>query len=103
MNKPHGGTLINRLATGKHATELEMEARGLPTVPLNPFEISDVEMLAIGGFSPLEGFMKQQDYESVVKGMHLANGLPWTLPVTLAVSAEEAERLRGKTRIALAD
>ena len=103
MNEPHGGRLINRLVTGKRATELEAEARGLYTLTLNPFEVSDLEMLAIGGFSPLEGYMTQADYQGVVRRMRLASGLPWTLPVTLAVTSEQAANLRGKERAALAD
>jgi len=103
MNQPHGGQLINRLATGERAAELAREARSLPTVRLNPFELSDLEMLAIGGFSPLEGFMTRADYASVVRDMRLANGLPWSLPITLAVPSDVAASLRGKPRVALAD
>ena len=103
MNEPHGGRLINRLATGEQARQLESEARGLYTLALNPFEVSDLEMLAIGGFSPLDGFMGQTDYQAVVRQMRLSGGLPWTLPVTLAVTSEQAGNLRGKERAALAD
>ncbi len=103
MNEPHGGKLINRLATGERAKELEAEAHGLFTLTLNPFEVSDLEMLAIGGFSPLEGYMTQADYQGVVRRMRLSSGLPWTLPVTLAVTSEQAANLRGKERATLAD
>jgi sulfate adenylyltransferase len=103
MNEPHGGKLVQRLVSGVRAAALEQEARNLPVVRLNPFEISDVEMLAIGGYSPLEGFMTRRDYESVLSQMHLANGLPWTLPITLAVTSADAQRLRGHERIALGD
>jgi sulfate adenylyltransferase len=103
MNKAHGGKLINRLVTGERAAHLAAEARSLPSVRLNPFELSDLEMLAIGGFSPLEGFMTRGDYESVVREMRLENGLPWSLPITLAVTAEAAASVRGETRVALAD
>jgi len=103
MNQPHGGRLINRLATGERAAEFAREARSLPALRLNPFELSDLEMLAIGGFSPLEGFMTRADFASVVRAMRLANGLPWSLPITLAVSSDVAASLRGKPRVALAD
>jgi sulfate adenylyltransferase len=103
MNKAHGGKLINRLVTGERAARLAAEARSLAVVRLNPFELSDLEMLAIGGFSPLEGFMTRADYESVVRDMRLANGLPWSLPITLAVTAQAAQPLRGQARVALAD
>jgi len=103
VNEPYGGRLINRLVTGERAKELEAAARGLFTLALNPFEVSDLEMLAIGGFSPLDGYMTQADYQGVVRRMRLASGLPWTLPVTLAVTSEQAANLRGKERAALAD
>lgn len=103
MNAPYGGRLINRLATGERALELEAQARGLPVVRLNSFEVSDLEMLAIGAYSPLEGFMTGKDYLSVVREGRLPSGLPWTLPITLAVTSEEAQSLRGKNRVSLAD
>jgi sulfate adenylyltransferase len=102
MNEPHGGRLVNRLAVGKQAAELEAAARTLPVVSLNPFELSDLEMLAIGGYSPLEGFMTRADYVCVVRDMRLASGLPWTLPITLAVTSDMVQSLRGKNRVALA-
>src|SRR5579885_396895 len=103
MIEPHGGRLVNRLVTGEKAARLEAEARELPIIQLNPFEISDLEMLAIGAFSPLEGFMGSADYNSVVNNMRLANGLPWTLPVTLAVEKETADLLKKAPRVALAN
>lgn len=103
MNEPHGGRLVNRLVTGERAHQLEVEARSLHPLTLNPFEASDLEMLAIGGFSPLEGFMTKADYEGVVRGKRLAGGLPWTLPVTLAVNSDQAENLRGNERVTLSE
>src|SRR5574337_1334187 len=103
MNEPYGGRLVNRLASGAEAQELEARARSLPVIRLNPFEISDLEMLAIGAFSPLEGFMGSADYTRVVNEKRLANGLPWTLPITLAVNKEKADSLRNVSRAALAD
>jgi sulfate adenylyltransferase len=103
MIEPHGGKLINRLLSGEKARELEAAARDLPVIHLNAFEVSDLEMLAIGAFSPLEGFMRREDYLSVVGKNRLANGLPWTLPVTLAVTEEQAESLKKAKRVALAD
>jgi sulfate adenylyltransferase len=103
MNEPHGGRLVNRLAAGQRAAALEAEARGLPVVRLNPFETTDLEMLAIGAFSPLEGFMTRADYASVLRDTRLANGLPWSLPITLSVTAAEGEMLSRHQRVALAD
>ncbi|MBI4166250.1 MAG: sulfate adenylyltransferase [Acidobacteria bacterium] len=103
MNEPHGGWLVDRLVTGDRARELEAEAATLPAIRLNPFELSDLEMIAIGGFSPLDGFMTKGDYDSVLRKMRLVKGLVWTLPIALAVDEDMAVSLRGKARVALAD
>ncbi|MGD9894252.1 MAG: sulfate adenylyltransferase [Dehalococcoidia bacterium] len=90
---PHGGTLVNRLAADDDARALEERAQTLPSIQLAERTLSDLEMIAIGGFSPLTGFMGPADYQSVVREMHLTSGLPWSIPVTLAVSAEVARSL----------
>ncbi len=90
--KPHGGTLVDR--TGERPDDVD----SLEAVTLTGREVSDLDMLASGALSPLEGFMGRADYESVVESMRLANGLPWALPVCLAV--DEAP-VGG--RVALAD
>jgi sulfate adenylyltransferase len=87
---PHGGELVNRLATPEQRELFESKALSLPRVTLNARAVSDLEMIAIGGFSPLTGFMHQQDYNSVVTEMHLANGLAWSIPITLPVTEEIA-------------
>jgi sulfate adenylyltransferase len=87
---PHGGRLIDRTVHGQHAEELRKRAAKLPTVRLNARQLSDLELIANGAFSPLEGFMGRPDYERVVAEMHLANGLPWSLPITLGVNRDEA-------------
>jgi sulfate adenylyltransferase len=103
MNEPHGGRLVTRLVTGERGAQLAAEARELPVVGMNPFETTDLEMLAIGAFSPLDGFMGRADYESVLDHKRLANGLAWTLPITLAVTSEKAAELAKQDRVALAD
>jgi sulfate adenylyltransferase len=92
---PHGGTLVNRIVDAKTRDTLVAKAAALPSIELDPWSLSDVEMIAIGGFSPLEGFMARRDYDSVVKNRRLANGLVWTIPVTLAVPSEQAKTLKG--------
>ena len=77
--RPHGGTLVDR--TGERPDD----ADALEKVALTSRELSDLEMLSSGALSPLEGFMRREDYESVLETMHLPNGLPWALPVCLAV------------------
>ena len=85
---PHGGYLVDRRAPEEDLGDLVRQALGLPRVPLDARTLSDLQMVASGVFSPLEGFMLQEDYESVVEDMRLANGLAWSLPVTLAVREE---------------
>jgi sulfate adenylyltransferase len=91
---PHGGQLINRIATPAEKQEFLEQADSLPRVQLDERATSDLEMIAIGGFSPLKGFMEQDDYERVVEDMRLVNGLPWAIPVTLSVSEEVADPLK---------
>jgi sulfate adenylyltransferase len=98
---PHGGTLINRIATPDQRAEFLDKADHLPRVELDERAVSDLELIAIGGFSPLVGFMGQADYERVVNEMHLENGLPWSIPVTLSVPQEVAEPLKEGSLIRL--
>src|SRR5882757_2685552 len=88
-SSPHGGRLTPRLADAEER-ELWLErSPGLPSVTLTAKQVADLECLAVGAFSPLEGFLRQADYESVVEDMRLACGLVWSLPITLAATADE--------------
>jgi sulfate adenylyltransferase len=89
---PHGGTLVDR--TGARPEDVE----ALEVVALTSRELSDLDMLASGALSPLEGFMRREDYDSVLDTMRLASGLPWALPVCLAVDEPPVG-----DRLALAD
>jgi len=100
---PHGGSLINRIASPDQKAEFLDKADFLPRVRLDERAVSDLEMIAIGGFSPLTGFMGRADYDRVVNEMHLANGLPWSIPVTLSVSQEVAQPLQAGTLVRLDD
>lgn len=90
---PHGGQLVNRIATPEEKAEFLSKADFLPRVQLDARAVSDLEMIAIGGFSPLTGFMNQADYTRVVQEMRLANGVVWSIPITLSVTAEIASPL----------
>src|ERR687895_907958 len=87
---PHGGSLVERRAPEDERVERKGRAEGLRKVALGPRVLSDLEMISTGVFSPLAGFMVREDYESVVGGMRLANGLVWSMPITLSVSEDEA-------------
>ena len=90
---PHGGILVNRIATLDQRQEFFDKADSLPRVELSDRSISDLQMIAIGALSPLKGFMNEADYRSVVKEMRLSNGLPWSIPITLSVSEAVADTL----------
>jgi sulfate adenylyltransferase len=93
---PHGGALVNRRAPEEEHEERKQRAEELRKVALGPRTLSDLEMIASGVFSPLTGFMVSEDYESVVDGMRLSNGLVWSMPITLSVSEEEANSIDGE-------
>jgi sulfate adenylyltransferase len=92
--QPHGGELKIRLAPEAKRRALLEQARGLPQLTVDERTVSDIEMFGIGGYSPLEGFVGIKDHASIVEKMHLADGLPWTIPITLRVSQEESKRLK---------
>ena len=98
---PHGGELIDRLATAEQKKDFLAKADSLPRVRLDKRATSDLVMIAIGGFSPIDGFMGQEDYIGVVEKMRLASGLPWSVPVTLSVDEEVAEPLKEGSLIRL--
>ncbi|MDU1641368.1 MAG: sulfate adenylyltransferase, partial [Staphylococcus epidermidis] len=70
-------------------------------ITLNPWGISDLELIGIGGFSPLTGFMNKEDYTKVIEETHLSNGLVWSIPITLPVTESEADKLEIGDDIAL--
>src|SRR5258708_40186560 len=97
----HGGRLVNRELTGVEREALLERAPGMPRLSLRPREASDLEMIANGAFSPLEGFMCEDDYIAVRGNKHLASGLPWTIPITLSAREDFAAKLEEGTDIAL--
>src|SRR5439155_24997853 len=98
---PHGGTLVDLVATGSDAEALAQEAEHHPKLDVRDRELSDLEMLAVGALSPLTGFVGEKDYLSILETMHLANGLAWTIPVTLSLSDEEMKRIGGAEAVTL--
>jgi sulfate adenylyltransferase len=98
---PHGGVLVNRMADPPRAAELKEEAYGLPAISLSPKQACDLEMIATGAFSPLEGFVGKADFTSICREMRLANGTVWPIPITLAVDDLTKAALREGGRAAL--
>jgi sulfate adenylyltransferase len=99
--EPHGGVLVNRLA---HANEaLRERAAAAPCLTLSEVSLSDLELIATGVLSPLTGFMDSTTYRAVVHNMHTTSGLPWTIPVTLPVDRDTADKLHIGKDVRLAD
>ncbi|HEX4123559.1 MAG TPA: sulfate adenylyltransferase [Tepidisphaeraceae bacterium] len=101
--QPHGGSLVNRILSPAAAESAKKDAASLASLTLSPREQFDLEMIAIGAFSPLTGFMGQADFASVCKDMRLANGTVWPIPVTLCPPDAIAEKIAAGQRLALKD
>lgn len=99
----HGGKLINRELTGKERDEAAKKASSLKQLVLTEREIADLEMIATGALSPLEGFMTKDNYESVLDEMCLVGGLPWTIPVTKQINDEVKKLIKAGESVALTD
>jgi sulfate adenylyltransferase len=99
--EPHGGILVNREARGAERESLLRASVKMPGLTINARAEADLELIANGAFSPLEGFMGEADYLLVRDQRRLANGLVWTIPVTLSVTAEERARLKVGDDVAL--
>ena len=91
MIPAHGGELVDLLARGQERDQLTERAGSLARVSLSPKQAADLELLAVGGFSPLRGFQGSDDWRRVVDEMRLSDGLVWSIPVTLATDADAAE------------
>jgi sulfate adenylyltransferase len=83
--EPYGGRLVDRVIDSDAAERLLADAAAAPEVVLRPRLASDLYLLAVGALSPLEGFMDEEMYESVLGEMALPSGLPWSIPVVLSV------------------
>ncbi len=89
VSKPHGRRLVRRLVVGHRREHLLEEARELPKIELSESLAADVMNIAHGVYSPLEGFIVQEDYIHVLYDMRLSNDIPWTIPIILDVNPED--------------
>jgi sulfate adenylyltransferase len=100
---PHGGKIISRLLKGKELTEAKESAKELPKVHMSSRETSDLIMIGIGAFSPVDGFMGREDWEGVCKELAMANGIFWPIPITLSISGDNAARMKEGSDVGLID
>ena len=101
--QPLGGKLVNLLVDDDAAESLKKESGGFPSITLSQRQLCDLELLLIGAFSPLTGFMTRAQYDPVVESMSLPDGTLWPVPIVLDVSEAFAEKLKGGDRVALRD
>ena len=78
--EPHGGKLVDLIVSAERQAELKRESRDWPSWDLSPRQLCDLELLINSGFSPLDDFLKKEDYESVCSTMRLSSGPLWPIP-----------------------
>ena len=83
---PYGGKLVNLMVPQEEKAELMAQATHLPSVQISARALCDLELLATGGFSPLDRFMGKDDYERVLQEMRLKDGTLFPLPITLTIN-----------------
>ncbi len=104
MIEPHGGKLVNKVCESEEERrELLKRAETLRKLRLSTRYASDCEMIGIGGFSPLEGFMRHDEAKSVINDVHLPNGIVWAIPIVLPVSEQDFKEIKLGDEVALCD
>ena len=101
--KPHGGELTARQVTAKESASARQKLRSVEPIALDAVAEADLEMLGVGGYSPLIGFMGSRDRASVAEKMRLASGVLWPIPITLGVTPERARTLKIGETVPLTD
>jgi len=96
---PHGNKLTPCLLEGIELENNIKKAANLPQLSISSKEVSDLIMMAIGAFSPIEGFMNKKDYNRVVENMKLKDGTLWPIPITLSISSKDYQEYKAKDGI----
>lgn len=100
---PHGGVLVNRVLSGRALERAQNDAKALMSVRVSRDLVNDIENIADGVLSPLEGFMLEHDLEEVLRRGRLANGIAWTLPIVLDVDEQTAGEMKDSHDVAVRD
>jgi sulfate adenylyltransferase len=103
LNRPHGGRLVNLLIDADRKNVLKNLSLRIASITLSERQLCDLELLMIGAFSPLDGYMTHPDYEAVLDRMRLHDGIIWPMPICLDVTALEANTLEAGQSVALRD
>lgn len=98
---PHGGQLVQRIVKEEERDQLLAQAQQWKQIPINTWTISDLDLIGVGAFSPLEGFMEEADYHSVLENMRLSNGTVWSIPIILALDESITSTLQIGEQVAL--
>jgi len=100
---PHGGKLVNRTLTGEKLEATSEETASLPRVEIAPWEIWDLFLLAVGGYSPLEGFVDRANYLSIIERLELEDGTLFAIPIVLSTDDDTASQLNPYDKAAIVD
>ena len=103
MIKPHGNKLIDKVLAENKRSQIESESKDMLQLQVNNEVIEDLYNIAHGVFSPLEGFMVEEDVQSIIKNDRMANDLPWTMPITFDVNEATAKKFSEGDDIALSN
>ena len=99
MIAPHGGKLINKVLSLREKREILAKVNKLRSLALNKEQVKDVKNIGRGVYSPLEGFLRKNDFESVVSEMRLQNGTVWPIPIVLDISKNDLENIKKEKEI----
>lgn len=95
---PHGGTLVNRFSKKKYSID---DLNKLEKIELNENQLLDLEQIANGVYSPLEGFMLKDELESVLNKSELPNGVIWTIPILLDINSSDSKKINDGDKVTL--
>ncbi len=101
MVSPHGGKLINQVLPREKRQEILKKIKDFKNLVLDKEKVKEVKNIGFGVYSPLTGFLKEKDFQSVVSKMRLQNGIIWSVPLVLDITAKEYQGLKNEKRIVL--